>query len=354
MIAVGVCLTSCLKNDADEANTITYSETAITSFSLTTVNRYIHTKSKAGGDSVYKVALVVGNYPFSIDHYQRLIYNTDSLPQDCDLNHVLVSIGKSSYSGNIYIKSVVGDTLYAYSSSDSINLSQPRELRVYNSSLETYRAYTLQVNVKKNASTSHLFDWQPMDAGSQGVPAAIRTGASVADGSSTGFRLSTDGGSTWTQETLGADESSDYLPTGAVGHVTFHLDPQHDSKYHLIAGRFKQNDYMCAVWRKVTVGGAGSWSCILNLPLPDDKKYPGYLPVADHISMFYDDGRIFAVLDSGKIYMSRDQGLSWQTDASLNLPAGATDHLRAAQDDEGYVWLLKEDSGALWRCDYIK
>jgi hypothetical protein len=348
MIAVSMSLTSCLKNDSDDAETVSYNETAITSFSLTAVNRYIHTTSKAGADSVYKKALTVKNYPFSIDHYQRKIYNTDSLPADCDLKHVLVTIGKSTYSGDIFFKSVVGDTLRIYSSTDSVDLSQAREVQVYNSSRERHRSYTVQVNVKKDTTTG-IFSWQQMDSNAQGVPAGIRNDAKVADATETGFRLTTDGGATWSQETLNAEESAALLPTGVVGYISFPLDPLNKTMYHLIAGPFKDNDYMCSVWRKVTVDGKGSWSCILNLPLPTDKKYLGHLPSADHISMAFSDETIYAILDNGKIYKSKDQGLSWQTDSTLNLPNGATDHLRAATDEEGYIWLLKEDSGTLWR-----
>ena len=75
MIAVGMGLTSCLKNDADDAETISYNETAISSFALSAVNRYIHTTTSAGKDSVYRQVLTVKNYPFTIDQYQRKIYN---------------------------------------------------------------------------------------------------------------------------------------------------------------------------------------------------------------------------------------------------------------------------------------
>lgn len=349
MIAGGMSLTSCLKNDSDNAETVSYNETAITSFALSTVNRYIHTTTDTGKDSVYKSALVVKDYPFTIDQYQHKIYNTDSLPSDCDLKHVLAAIGKSTYSGNIYFKTVVGDTLYIYSSSDSLDLSQPREVRVYNNTLERYRAYTLQVNMKESTSDNY-FSWEKKSADAEGVPAAIRSEARLAEVSATGFRLTIDDGVTWTDEETGDEEDATYLPTGVVGYVSFHLDPQHKTMYHLMAGRFAQNDYMCSVWRKVTVDGTGSWACLLNLPLPgNNEKYQGYLPAADHISMVYNDGSIYAFLDNGKVYRSRDQGLSWQTSSDYNLPSGATDHLRAAQDEEGYIWLLKEDSGELWR-----
>ena len=162
MIAVGMGLTSCLKNDADDAETISYNETAISSFALSAVNRYIHTTTSAGKDSVYRQVLTVKNYPFTIDQYQRKIYNTDSLPADCDLKHVLATIGKSTYSGNIYIKSMVSDTLFVYNSSDSLDLSQTREIRVYDNTLTRYRSYTLQVNKKSDSSTGSTFIWEQM------------------------------------------------------------------------------------------------------------------------------------------------------------------------------------------------
>ena len=96
-------LTSCLK-DSDKTDTTVYDETAITGFSLATVNRYIHTTKSNGNDTIYKSALVVKDYPFSIDHYQRKIYNTDSLPADCDLKHVLVTVTTSTYTGTVLIK----------------------------------------------------------------------------------------------------------------------------------------------------------------------------------------------------------------------------------------------------------
>ncbi len=350
MMAVALALTSCLKNDADNAETITYNETAITSFSLTAVNRYIHTTSKAGTDSVYKRALVVKDYPFSIDQYQRKIYNTDSLPADCDLKHVLASIGKSTYSGDIFIKTIVGDTLRVYSSTDSIDFSQAREVQVYNSSLERHRSYTVQVNVKKSADTG-LFQWEKMDDGDTSMPKDIQKEMRVDQVGKDGFRLTLDGGNTWSQETLGTEEDWQYMPTGIVNYVTFPLDPQHNTAYHLMTGRLEGNDYMSTVWRKITVDGKGSWTCMLNLPLNADTQvnYPGRLPADTHIDMVYNDRCIYAFLYSGGIYVSKDQGLSWQTATNLNLPSGATDHLRVAEDEEGYIWLLKEDGEGLWR-----
>ena len=350
MIAVALGFTSCLKNDADNTDSVVYNETAITGFSLYAVNRYVHTSTSTGADSVYTKALTVKEYPFSIDQYARKIYNTDSLPADCDVKHVLATISTSTYSGSIILVSLIGDTLSYYSSSDSIDFSQPRELRVYNSSMEHYRSYTVQVNVKKGASAD-LLEWEPLRRGAGDTFAGLLGTAQVADASQESFRLSLDSGSTWSSETLGAEEDAAYLPSGEVGYTAFSMAGNNDKKYHLMAGPLPGNDYMCTVWRKISTDGSGNWTCLLNLPLPENTKYAGHLPTADHISLLWGKGRILALTDSGAVYESLDQGFSWHTFDDFNLPEGATDHLRAAQDEAGTIWLLKEDgeTGMAWR-----
>ena len=53
-------LASCLSDDNDN-NFVYYDDTAITSFSLGTVNQYLHTLSSEGEDSVYKVEITGSN-----------------------------------------------------------------------------------------------------------------------------------------------------------------------------------------------------------------------------------------------------------------------------------------------------
>ena len=64
-----VCLilnASCLGSD-DDSKVEYANDTAIKTFSLTTVNRYVHTTTKAGKDSVYKKALI--NPPKTDNNY---------------------------------------------------------------------------------------------------------------------------------------------------------------------------------------------------------------------------------------------------------------------------------------------
>ena len=131
-------MTSCLKSD-DKSEIIYNQDTAITDFSLTTVNRYIHTTSKSGKDSVYK-RVVSSPVLFNIDHYNQTISNSDSLFTDCDLKHVLVSVTTKN-GGTAVIKSLTSDSLKTILSTDSLDFTQPREVRVYSQDGKSYRAY---------------------------------------------------------------------------------------------------------------------------------------------------------------------------------------------------------------------
>ena len=76
---------------------------------------------------------------FFIDQYNKKIYNVDSLYADCDLSHVLASIGTKN-SGIVVVKSLISDTLFTHSSTDSLDLSKTREIRVYANDGSNYRA----------------------------------------------------------------------------------------------------------------------------------------------------------------------------------------------------------------------
>ena len=339
-------LSSCL-GDSNSSDVTVYDDTAITAVSLTTVNRYIHKTTSAGKDTVYKSTLAVSNYPFAIDHYQRKIFTTDSLPSDCDLKHVILSVSTSTYSGYVMIKSLTSDSLFYYNSSDSIDLSQPREFRVYNNTMAKYRAYEVTVNAKKGSGD--YFSWERLPDHYSDVPASIYQEVKLEKGSSATFRLSLDGGATWSEEQMGEEENPEELPDSALAYLYFPLDKTTGTDYYLLVGCHSSRSFMNTVWRKMTNDGQGKWVLMLN-DLPVGDYYPGYLPASAHVSLINQGGVVLALLDDGQFYESRDQGLSWHKNTKYNLPADAgTDSLRAVGDEDGYVWLVNTSSGAVWR-----
>lgn len=149
---------SCLNSDDDE--TTYYDDTAITAFSLGTLNVKHTVKAHDGvTDSTYYTTLTGSNYKFSIDQLTRTIYNTDSLPVDSRVSKVLATITTKN-SGMVVLnlhRQDGSDSLAYYSSTDSIDFSSPVRLRVYNMLATAYREYTVTVNVHKQLSNQ--FNW---------------------------------------------------------------------------------------------------------------------------------------------------------------------------------------------------
>jgi len=147
-----ISLHSCLNSDDDYT---TYSDTAVTSFSLGTIKRLYHTTSSTGEDSTYTGSLYASSYVFHIDHQNKTIYNTDSLPLGTITSKSLVTLATKN-GGSAYWN--INDTLYAYSSTDSIDLSEPRTLVVYASNGVDYREYTVSVNVHQEDSSEVVYN----------------------------------------------------------------------------------------------------------------------------------------------------------------------------------------------------
>lgn len=153
LIATAFLFSACLSSDEET----TYSDTAITSFTLGTLNRYVHTTSSTGTDSVYKATLTGSYYNFYIDQNGRQIYNPDSLPIWTDNSRVVCTIGTKN-AGIVVYKSFTSDSCAYYSSTDSIDISKPREFRVYSSDGKAYRKYTIHVNVHQELPDSFIWN----------------------------------------------------------------------------------------------------------------------------------------------------------------------------------------------------
>ncbi len=155
-------LTSCL--GADDDDSVYYNDAAITAFSLGTLNRTMHTTSSAGEDSTYTTTVTGSSYTFCIDQANRLVFNPDSLPLGTDAEKVVCTISTKN-SGVVVFKNVDSDTLKYYTSTDSIDFTQPREVRVYATDGQSYQVYTVKVNVHQQ--DGDVFGWTQMPDNSQ-------------------------------------------------------------------------------------------------------------------------------------------------------------------------------------------
>lgn len=353
---------SCLNSDSSEA--VVYDDMAITGFNLAKINRYIHTTSKSGADSIYKKEET--SLPtFSIDQINYKIYNTDSLPKDCDLKHVLAAITASTYSGNIYIKSLISDTLWVYTGTDSIDFSQPREVRVFNNTFEKYRAYEVKVNQHQVESNKILWekksaeDYPRNEAKAKWEEAAASAGLGsfIGAGTKEGYAFSQDGtqimvskdeGATWEPDIIDGDIS--LLPKQNIAFVSYPFAPNDNTDYQMMAGIISEGEVISVVWRKVAEYSEGSEvSKWVYLPFEEYNRY--YLPATSCLSLVYFHGYVLA-FSSDTVLCSRDGGITWLKSDKFSLPEDGNSlffNVEATTDAEGALWFKDLETNNVWR-----
>lgn len=206
MVVAVMMLASCLSNDEYEYEYT--DDAAITAFSLGTLNCYTKTvSSKTGNDTIVKSTVTGSKYKFYIDQERSLIYNPDSLPYGTDGAHVICSV-TSFNSGTVVIKSLTSDSLSYYSSTDSIDFTEPREFQVYSLSGSAVRKYQVSVNIHQQKGTD--FEWSQRTTssalsqltGMRGAACGGHVYVMGSDGSAARLYSSTTDGADWAEISL--------------------------------------------------------------------------------------------------------------------------------------------------------
>ena len=157
LFAATSIMTSCLDNDVEQ---ITYtSETSITGFSLGTLHIDRVGKDKDGKDSAYVDTLDCSNYPFTIDQINRIITNKDSLPVGTYIDKVITSITYDAGMLGYTPKGSDHDTIWT--STDSIDFTEPVEFKVYAYSGVEGKPYKVTINVHKQEPDT--ISWKKFD-----------------------------------------------------------------------------------------------------------------------------------------------------------------------------------------------
>lgn len=199
MFFAAVLFTACVEDD--ETEVILYDDIAITDFEITS-------GTVSGTEDVSLSA-----YPFSIDHLNGLIFNTDSLPMGTDPS-TLVCTYSTKNNGLVYIEDLMGDGWSQLTTSNAVNFGPDRNLMVMSSGNGGERRYTVSVRIHQEAGDefrwARLPDNQKLAAG-QGVKAVVcddRLLVFCREGSSTVMMFADvagNGGLTDAAETFGAD-----------------------------------------------------------------------------------------------------------------------------------------------------
>ncbi len=278
---------SCLGDNNDTS--VSSRETAITSFALGTVNRYVHTTSSVGTDSIYKVAYAGSAYKFHIDHVNRTIYNPDSLPYGTDAAHIICTI-LAYNSAAIGIKSITSDSLRAYSSADSIDFRSPRLFRVVSLDGTAWRDYTVKVNVHQESGDEFGWeqkntpDWLSGMKSLKAMPCGDRLFVFGSQDGSTGVILSTplSDGDNWT---YAAPNLNQPLPADIHENVAV----KHDVIYMKWDGKLMRSSDG-STWEVV---GPANFSKLLGAS----------------------QEQLFALGYDGLLYASSDDGLTWDLES---------------------------------------
>jgi len=375
-ICLVLSLSSCLKDDDENDNTI-YSDMAITQMTLGTLNRYTHTtNSSSGNDTVIKTTVTGSNYRMTIDHLGHLIYNQDYLPVGTDTKHVLVTVGTKN-GGTALIKSLAGDSLFYISNTDSIDFSSPRTLRVYAADGSGYREYTVTLNVSTTNGVNfgwrlagnydHLKGWTGrqlaatadsallMDGGTAyfkgeaiDVSQDIRTYIGATEHEMFGMDdsnklVTSSDGKSWSEEAL--DDDAALLPNAAMAMTSWPYKQADFTDYILLVGNNRQSEH-AVVWRKISFYNSSNQGQWVYMPFDDINHY--CLPALDWYSMAYYNDAVLCLGSDKQMWRSRDQGITWQTTSTYALPSGFEGEEAAiAADSNGHLWMVT-NAGQVW------
>ncbi len=135
---------------------LTNSNCYISSFTLGTIKRTLHTTSSTGEDSTYVAVYSGSYYAMNIDQNSLTISNSDSLPKESHVNSILVTV---SGEGDVFYKEADNPAAswYPYSTTDSVNFSKPLIFLVMSTDGTASKEYTVKVNVHQQEGNE--FSW---------------------------------------------------------------------------------------------------------------------------------------------------------------------------------------------------
>lgn len=332
LITATLSLSSCLSSDE---TTVEYThDTAITAFSLGSLDRY--TKTKAGKDTLLKANVTGSDYKFYIDQAQRKIYNVDSLPAGTRTAAVLATITSKNSSPILLMDINKTDSVAAYySSSDSINFSTSRLIRVYSSDYSAYAQYTVTVYVHKELP--YEFKWHELAQNNSQLAAfsdlkAVACGdyiyvfGKTADGTKV-LKSAINDGNAWSSITMNESLSSDAYQSAVAL----------DGKLYIADGGKVYASADAATWTKVSENAD-----IKQLIGASSKNLYAY--TAAGISVSEDKGASWKAekLDTDKAYLPK-QNISMNVAGVLSAKDVENVMLLGTNDTIATTWLRTVD-----------
>lgn len=168
--------------------------------------------------------------------------------------------------------------------------------------------------------------------------------------------LSTDGGYTWTTDSVGSDEG-DYLtiqPTNSIAYTAYPFTENDSTDYALLSINNEEGDTLVHCWRKIVQYGSDAednkW-----VSLGTDDTQHNRLHQIESLATFRYNGALFATgIEDGTptLYISRDGGITWKATEELIFDDEMDTSLRAITavgDGKGHAWFFCAGTGEIWR-----
>ena len=397
LLTAGLSLSSCLNSDDNDNIEYTH-DTAITAFSLGKLDKYA--KTSVGNDTILQAKIDGSSYKFYIDQTTRQIYNPDSLPKGTKTSAVLATISSKS-SSPILLMNEAGDSIKSYySSSDSIDFSKPRYIRVYSNEGTAYVTYTVTVNVHQEEPDS--FVWHSLTSENAALASlqdikAVSVGSSIYVFGTNGTSLKiykTSNGTHWEEiaplQALEADAYKNVVAlNGAIyalsnGQVLKSEDASSwevvsdDASLKMLIGSSSKYLYaLTASGISVSKDNGATWTLesldanVENLPtqglsmvyssIRSTKNSENLLLVGSRGAEYNDS--IATIWTHAVDYSTNaDAGLWNYLELDQNQPykMPLMDELQVAVGDSGYValgsnqnWYMSKDGGLTWRVDSL-
>ena len=319
-------MTSCLDNDVEQ---ITYtSETSITGFSLGTLNINRMGKDKNGLDSPYVDTLDCSNYPFTIDQINRIITNKDSLPVGTHIDKVITSITYDAGMLGYTPKGSDNDTIWT--STDSIDFTEPVEFKVYAYSGVEGKPYKVTINVHKQEPDTiswKKFDTQLFNAGSLSEQKAVYANGKVyvfgKNGNSTHIEYSdvaNDNPSPWVPVTDNISSNIDtYSATAWAGNIYFLAGGTNDKRLYKLSVTTDEIEPVGTEIFEVLIGGNDTKE---ELYAVINKISNGVSTRVSHTyknGVWTEDANPFTLFPAGKPFFSNTTTASYNSDITTTI-----------------------------------
>lgn len=133
---------SCGSSDEEEYELSPYA--MLKSFSLGNIRSEYPSFTSTGEDTLVLKTVEMTAFPFTINQVTGDVYNNDSLPFATNISKVVTQFSVNGVA-SIYVDSL--DSYEHFLSTDSLDFTSPRKVRIYSEDAEFYKDYTIKINV---------------------------------------------------------------------------------------------------------------------------------------------------------------------------------------------------------------